>query len=227
MGGYLTRAARCANGMILERRAFHEAGHAVSMWRAQCDLFNLPDDPGFVEIVVGSFDETEAGPLQLADGQTHETGGVMAGAELLFPAGMLWEIREAARTGALTKSEARAEIRRCQALAEVQAMIFLAGPGAECRLQGSLFNWREHPVRSDISRAAGIAAEVCRRLDERSRYLDRAAVRINEFMARPSAWAAVSSLAGALIQQNRLPAHEALRIVNRAWDAAGRHTHST
>lgn len=209
----------------VRRRAVHEAGHAVFIWRGDAGL------PPFEEVLVSphAHDRDEnLPPLRLADGRLHYAAGTV----------ILRDLRQRVpdvrgMTG-LSRKDRRAAIKRAKAEADAAVVGLLAGPVVEEHFRalrdgdGRYFNWEEEAVfnetgeRSrDVTEALAIVEkELCRGWRQSSSYMDAAVARIEEKIdTDPRYLRAIHAVAGALEKRHRLDRYEAFDTMREAWNS--------
>jgi hypothetical protein len=223
------------------KTAFHEAGHAVFMWRNGETLDGERFYDGlapFDEIIVSPHEwdsEWSLPPLALANGLLLEANGLVAGHgrgfRLLVP-----QARNIAGAG-ISRARRREMVRRAKLEADVRIIDLLAGPVVEAHHdalregceRSHCFYWMNDydeadclgEKNDDVRKAVAVAeTELCRGWRQVCRYMDDAVARIEAKLdGDPRYWRTIEVLADALVERLRLGHNEAIKLMKSAWDA--------
>jgi hypothetical protein len=216
----------------IRRRAVHEAGHAVFMWRGgetiYGDRFNDRLAP-FDEILVNPYDFPEKGrsmpPLRLEDGRTElAKGAVVSRGRPRVP-----DVR---RMTGPSRAKHRTLIAEAKLRAQVSMIDLLAGPVVETHFCAAwkgyepIFDWLmelEHEeaneFNGDVRQAFAIAEqELCRGHQQTVATMNNAVQRIQAKLDGEERYLrAIEALADALSKQFRLDHDEAVAVMCAAW----------
>jgi hypothetical protein len=216
----------------IRRRAIHEAGHAVFMWRGgetlYGDRFNDRLAP-FDEILVNRYDYSEEGglpSLMLEDGRTLFSIGAVVHVRRGLPVPVARSI-----TG-LSRAQHRALIAEAKLGAQVSMINFLAGPVVQEHFRAirdadeRYFSWidaleDEETTDGDVTRAFAIAEqELCRGPRQTVATMDNAVQHIQAKLDGDKRYLrTIEALADALGKQFRLEHDEAVAVMCAAWPA--------